>query len=212
METQPGIGLPVVRRNPEAAVIRLQIVSAVWMLVECGVALYGAWQARSAVLAAFGADSLVELLSALVVLFAFTQHLRISRLVAARIAGILLVALAVVIAAAALLALKTAIRPETSLAGIAITIAALVGMPLLAWQKRRLSRRIGSRALAADSVQSATCAWLAAAALAGLIADATLHVRWVDSAAALAVLPLLLIEARNAMRGESCGCCSVTDR
>jgi divalent metal cation (Fe/Co/Zn/Cd) transporter len=49
---------------------------------------------------------------------------------------------------------------------------------------------------------------MAAAALAGLIADATLHVRWVDSVAALAVLPLILIEARNAMRGESCGCCS----
>lgn len=188
--------------------MRLQLISTVWMLTECGVALYGAWQAHSVVLMAFGADSLVELLSAILVLLAFSPRIRISRTRSAQLAGILLYVLAAVVVITAVLAWTSRIRPETSLAGIAITVAALVGMPFIAWQKRRLSRRTGSRVLAADSVQSATCAWMAAAALAGLIADATLHVRWVDSVAALTVLPLLLLEARNAMRGESCGCCS----
>lgn len=206
MEAQPGIGSPVISRNARAAVSRLQVVSATWMLLECGVAFYGAWQAHSVVLMAFGADSFVELLSAILVLVAFNPPLAISRTRAAHLAGILLYVLAALVALIAILAWRTGIRPETSPAGIAITIAALLGMPVLAWQKRRLSRRTGSRALAADSVQSATCAWLAAAALAGLIADATLHVRWLDSAAAIAVLPLLLIEARKAMHGESCGC------
>ncbi|HKO10677.1 MAG TPA: cation transporter [Acidobacteriaceae bacterium] len=205
MASHPSIGSAAFTRM---AVKRLQVLSTIWMTIECGVALYGAWQAHSVVLMAFGADSLVELLSAILVLLAFSPRIRISRTRSAQLAGILLYVLAGVVVITAILAWRIRIRPESSPAGIAITIAALVGMPVLAWQKRRLSRETGSQVLAADSVQSATCAWMAAAALAGLIADATLHVRWVDSVAALAVLPLLLLEARNAMRGESCGCCS----
>lgn len=205
MASQPTIGSAAFTRM---AVMRLQVVSTIWMTIECGVALYGAWQAHSVVLMAFGADSFVELLSAILVLLAFSPRIRISRMRSAQLAGILLYVLAGVVVITAILAWRIRIRPESSPAGMAITVAALFGMPVLAWQKRRLSRKTGSQVLAADSVQSATCAWMAAAALAGLIADATLHVRWVDSVAALAVLPLLLIEARNAMRGESCGCCS----
>lgn len=205
MASHPTIGSAAFTRM---AVMRLQVVSTIWMTIECGVALYGAWQAHSVVLMAFGADSFVELLSAILVLLAFSPRIRISRMRSAQLAGILLYVLAGVVVITAILAWRIRIRPESSPAGMAITVAALFGMPVLAWQKRRLSRKTGSQVLAADSVQSATCAWMAAAALAGLIADATLHVRWVDSVAALAVLPLLLIEARNAMRGESCGCCS----
>lgn len=205
MASHPSIGSAAFTRM---AVKRLQVLSTIWMTIECGVALYGAWQAHSVVLMAFGADSFVELLSAILVLLAFSPRIRISRTRSAQLAGILLYVLAGVVVITAILAWSIRIRPESSPAGMAITIAALVGMPVLAWQKRRLSRETGSQVLAADSVQSATCAWMAAAALAGLIADATLHVRWVDSVAALAVLPLLLLEARNAMRGESCGCCS----
>lgn len=205
MASHPTIGSAAFTRM---AVMRLQVVSTIWMTIECGVALYGAWQAHSVVLMAFGADSFVELLSAILVLLAFSPRIRISRTRSAQLAGILLYVLAGVVVITAILAWRIRIRPESSPAGMAITVAALFGMPVLAWQKRRLSRKTGSQVLAADSVQSATCAWMAAAALAGLIADATLHVRWVDSVAALAVLPLLLMEARNAMRGESCGCCS----
>ena len=205
MASHPSIGSAAFTRM---AVMRLQVLSTIWMTIECGVALYGAWQAHSVVLMAFGADSFVELLSAILVLLAFSPRIRISRTRSAQLAGILLYVLAGVVVITAILAWRIRIRPESSPAGMAITIAALVGMPVLAWKKRRLSRETGSQVLAADSVQSATCAWMAAAALAGLIADATLHVRWVDSVAALAVLPLLLLEARNAMRGESCGCCS----
>lgn len=205
MASHPTIGSAAFTRM---AVMRLQVVSTIWMTIECAVALYGAWQAHSVVLMAFGADSFVELLSAILVLLAFSPRIRISRMRSAQLAGILLYVLAGVVVITAILAWRIRIRPESSPAGMAITVAALFGMPVLAWQKRRLSRKTGSQVLAADSVQSATCAWMAAAALAGLIADATLHVRWVDSVAALAVLPLLLMEARNAMRGESCGCCS----
>jgi len=98
-------------------------------------------------------------------------------------------------------------RPETSFVGIGITAAALVVMPILAWRKRALARATGNLALAADAVQSATCAYLAAVTLAGLGANAVFHIWWLDSVAAALAVPLLIKEAKAAMRGEGCACC-----
>jgi divalent metal cation (Fe/Co/Zn/Cd) transporter len=95
---------------------------------------------------------------------------------------------------------------QTSLLGMAITALALVAMPLLAWLKRRQARALNNRALAADATQSATCAYFAAVTLAGLVAFALWRVAWVDTVAALAAVPILVVEGRRAWRGESCGC------
>ena len=82
-------------------------------------------------------------------------------------------------------ALVLGLRPETSYAGIAITVAALIVMPVLAFLKRREARRSKNAALAADAVQSATCAYLALIALTGLAINAAFHIGWFDSVAAL---------------------------
>ena len=66
---------------------------------------------------------------------------------------------------------------------------------------------VDTRALAADAVQSATCAYLAGLTLLGLVLNATLHIRWVDPLAALVAIPIIVVEARRALRGEACGCC-----
>jgi divalent metal cation (Fe/Co/Zn/Cd) transporter len=187
-------------------VLWLQGVTLAWMTVECGVALWAAWQARSVALLAFGSDSVVELLSAGVVLLQFTPAMRIGERTASRAAGSLLFVLAAMVTAIAVAALVMGWRPETSTAGMAITAAALVAMPMLAWLKRREARRRGNAALAADAVQSATCAWLAFSTLAGLGINAVLHVPWADAAAALVAVPLLVKEGRAAWRGEGCGC------
>lgn len=185
----------------------LQGVTIAWMVVECGVSLWSAARAGSPALLAFGADSLVELLSAGVVLLQFAPRWGLSEARAARMAGLLLYALAVVVTGIAVGTLATGAHPETSVPGMVITAAALVMMPVLAWQKRRLARKHGDVAMAADAVQSATCAYLAAITLVGLAVNAVWHLGWVDSAAALVAVPVILVEARRAMRGESCGCC-----
>lgn len=185
----------------------LQGVTLAWMLAECAVSLYGAITARSVALLAFGADSFVELLSASVVLLSFLPAFPLTQNRATRWAGMLLFILAAVIAMTAIIALVLGNRPETSCAGIGITIAALVAMPVLAWLKRRTARTTNNRALAADGVQSATCAYLAAITLLGLALNAAFHIHWVDSVAALAAIPILGIEGRRALRGDGCGCC-----
>lgn len=196
---------PLSFRVPRA-VLWLQGITLAWMLLECAVALYAANAAHSVALLAFGADSFVELLSAGVALLSFVPSFPLTKERAAHWAGILLFVLAGLIAVTAVVALTRGVRSETSCSGIAITIAALIVMPILAWFKRRIGRATGNRALAADAIQSATCAYLAAITLAGVAANAIFHIHWIDSVAAIAVLPLLVIEGRTAIRGEGCGC------
>ena len=188
-------------------VLWLQSITLAWMLIELGVSVYAAIAAHSPALLAFGSDSLVELLSATVVLLQWTPSFRLSEHRAGRIAGALLFVLSAVIAAIALGSFFLKLPPKPSLPGIAITIAALVAMPILAALKHREARRNGNPALAADAVQSATCAYLALITLAGLGLNAVFHIPWFDPLAALAAIPLLLREAQSAWRGHPCGCC-----
>jgi divalent metal cation (Fe/Co/Zn/Cd) transporter len=83
----------------------------------------------------------------------------------------------------------------------------LIAMPLLGALKRREARRTNNVELAADAVQSATCAYLAFATLAGLAVNAVFHLPWFDSLAALIAIPFLLKEGRSAWKGQTCGCC-----
>jgi divalent metal cation (Fe/Co/Zn/Cd) transporter len=193
--------------KPRATVLWLQGITLAWMLVEFGVAAYAAATAHSPALLAFGSDSLVELLSATVVVLQWVPKVTISERRASRAAGGLLFVLAGMVAAIAVASFALHVRPETSCAGIAITVAALIAMPVLAALKRREARRSGNAALAADAVQSATCAYLAGITLAGLALNAAFHIAWFDSLAALAAVPLLLKEGRSAWRGQACACC-----
>jgi len=177
------------------------------MLVECGVSLYAAALAHSPAMLTFGSDSLIELFSATVVLLQFFPHFPLSQKRANRTAGLLLFALAGIVAAIAISALALHARPETSRLGIIVTTAALIVMPVLGWLKHREALRANNPALRADAVQSATCAYLAAITLVGLAVNAVFGVAWFDSLAALIAVPLLLKEGKAAWRGESCGCC-----
>ena len=189
------------------AVLWLQVVTLAWMLIECGASLYAAAAAHSPSMLAFGSDSLVELLSATLVLVQFSSPQIVSERNAGRIAGALLFVLAFVVVFTALLSLLLHTRPETSHLGMLVTVAALIAMPILATLKRREARRTKNVALAADAVQSATCAYLALVTLTGLTANAVFHIPWVDSLAALIAVPILLHEGRSAWQGHGCGCC-----
>ena len=185
-------------------IVRLQVVTLIWMVVECALALFSAWRARSPVLLAFGADSLIELLSALVVLLQFVPRLALSTARAARLAGILLFLLAAVITMSSAFALWQQVRPDTSWIGMGVTLAALAVMPPLSAAKRRAGKAARNAALTADAVQSATCAYLAGITLAGLVLNAVFHIRWIDPAAALVAVPVICLEGKKALEGEKC--------
>jgi divalent metal cation (Fe/Co/Zn/Cd) transporter len=187
-------------------IVWIQILTLVWMSVEAVVSLGAAWIARSTALLGFGGDSAVELLSAAVVLWRFHSPSReeSSEKLAARIAGSLLFVLAAFVALASALTLLGHVEARPSLIGIVLLILAAVVMPWLAMQKRQLSTVTGSAALRADAGESAVCGYLALIALAGLAVNAIWRGSWADPVAALALLPLIVREGWEAMKGKPC--------
>ena len=188
-------------------VLWLQRITLMWMVVECSVALTAAARAHSVSLLAFGSDSFVELVSAAVVLSQFYPRMRLSQARAARICGVLLYVLAAAVTAIALIGLFLHNQAETSTLGMAITVCALLLMPVLARRKRNAADRMNNRALRADAVQSATCAYLAAITLGSQLLHTVLPFGWLDSAAALFAVPVLIVEAKRARQGHTCSCC-----
>ena len=187
---------------------RIQGITITWMIVEAALSLWTAWRAHSPALAAFGGDSAIELLSAVVVLWRFRESAsETSERTAARTAGVLLIALAAFVALISARALLGYSEPRPSYLGIAVLAAASLIMPWLAKEKRRLSAQTGSAALRADAAESMLCAYLSLIALTGLAVHARWHIQWADPVAALVILPFILSEAREALRGRPCGCC-----
>jgi divalent metal cation (Fe/Co/Zn/Cd) transporter len=192
--------LPDVSRR----VLQLQVLTIVWMTVEAVVSLGTAWSSHSPALFAFGGDSLIELLSAAVVVWRFRFELNEAR--AARIAGVLLFALAGFVMLTSVLNFLGYCEAQRSLVGIGILLAAAVVMPWLASRKRQLAVITSSAALNADAAESALCGYMAWIALAGLLINAIWGKSWADPLAALALTPLIVREGRAAIRTAKLGC------
>ena len=201
--------------------IRVEVLTVVWMLVEAAVAIGAGIIARSVLLTAFGIDSVIELVTGGVLLWRLVTEARGAALTrveraenrAAWIVGISLVVLCLYIVATSAASLLTGTRPESSLAGIIISVVAILGMPLLAARKRAVAARIGSAALRGDAACSLTCAYMAGALLVGLALNGLLGWWWADSLAALALLYWLIPQAREAFTGAGSGggSCSCDD-
>lgn len=180
------------------------------MSAEATLSLAAARMAGSPALLAFGGDSAIELLSAIVVLWRFRRpvaHAQAEKW-AVRAAGALLFLLAAYVVVVSAMKLRGAGRPRPSYLGIVTLLAATAMMPWPAKEKRKLSAATSSAALRADSAQSGLCAYLSLIALAGLAANAIWHVAWADPVAALAIVPLMLWEGKEAIGGRPCDCCS----
>jgi divalent metal cation (Fe/Co/Zn/Cd) transporter len=99
-------------------------------------------------------------------------------------------------------------HPQASWVGVALSVVTLATMPPLAAAKRRVGERLGSPATTSESRQTMLCAYLSAGLLAGLLANALAGWWWADPIVALGIGAVALREARDAWRGDACGCCS----
>lgn len=193
-------------RGHAPAIRRLQIITISWMCVELLVALVSGIRAHSVALIAFAGDSGVELLSAIVVLVRFRLGPS-TEAKAARINAVLLYVLAGYVVLTSVLSLTSKrLKPQPSFVGIGLLLAAATIMPVLGAAKKRFAKLTASSALRADAAQTNICAYMSWIALAGLILNATLHLSWADSVAALLLLPIIVHEANEARKGESCEC------
>jgi divalent metal cation (Fe/Co/Zn/Cd) transporter len=200
---------PARTRDVRAAFV-LELFTLGYMLFEAAAALGIGLATRSISLETFGLDSLIEIASALVLIWRLqaersgsaAERIEFVERRAARFVGWTLLALAAYVLFQSLYSLSVREQPGTSGWGIALALASLIVMPLLANLKLRAAERIGSRALHADAYETITCAFLAFTLLLGLTANYFLGWSWADSVAALLMLYFIVREAREALGGK----------
>src|ERR1022692_915179 len=163
--TAPEAVRPSEASHVARRILHLQILTIVWMIVEAGVSLGTAWRSHSPALFAFGGDSLIELLSAALVLCRFRFELNEAR--AARIAGVLLFVLAGLVALTSILSFLGYREAQRSMVGIGILLAAALVMPWLARRKRQIpdgGESVLGRAALVGAIEEFPIAKLAASA------------------------------------------------
>src|SRR5438132_3572925 len=195
----------------------LTYITLGWMTIEGTASLLLGWASKSLLLEAFGIDSVIELFSAAVLLWRLrveaggastAEHVDVVERRAARLIGYSLYALVAYVilnSGYGLFIAKRITDTHESVWGILIGLVAKIGMPILAAYKLKVAAHLNSRALRADAIESITCGYLSIVLMIGLAATWLLGWWWLDSVAALALIPLLINEARGAIRGE-CAC------
>src|SRR2546427_5893252 len=156
--------------------VRLEVVMIPWMLVEAAVALGAGIAARSVLLTAFGVDSIVELLSGIVLYRRLAGEsipstgVDVGRLenLTTRISAVLLVLLCAYVLLSSIAGIVLRLVPDGSVVGVAVSLVAVIAMPLLARAKHRVNRVIDSPSLRADIAETISCAYLGAVTLAGV--------------------------------------------
>lgn len=191
----------------------LEWITIAWMEIEAVVAIWSGFAAHSVTLLAFGLDSIIELVSAGVLIWRLTVELKHGQNFseeaeqrACKIGGILLFALAAYVIISAGWGFWAKQGEEFSMPGLGVALAAIPIMYLLATRKIGIATKIGSRALRADAVESITCGWLSAVVVVGLIAQYLTGAWWVDSVTSLGIVWFLVNEGREAWAGDACGC------
>jgi divalent metal cation (Fe/Co/Zn/Cd) transporter len=190
---------------------QLEWLTIGWMTVEAIVAFVAGLTAGSLVLTAFGLDSLIELASASVLIWRLTAELRRgerfseeTERMAGRIAGGLLLALAIYVTVAAAWSFWARTGEAFSWPGFIVALAAIPSMRYLARRKIDVAEKLGSRALRADAMEAVTCGWLSFVVVISLAAQWAVGAWWIDGVASLAIVWLLFKEGREAWAGREC--------
>src|SRR5213078_4230600 len=216
---QKEMSLAASRADAVRLALLLTYITLGWMTIEGAASLLLGWASKSLLLEAFGIDSVIELFSASVLLWRLrieasgradearieTVEQRASRLVGYTL--YFLVAYVVFNSAYGIFVAHRVTDTHESAWGILIGLVAKIGMPILAGYKLKVAARLNSRALRADAIEAITCGYLSIVLMVGLAATWLVGWWWLDSVAALALIPFIIKEARAAISGESCSGC-----
>lgn len=196
-----------------ASAIQIEIVTIIIVLGEAGVSIFAGIQAHSTALIAFGADSVIELITAAFLLWRFIvqrrstsdESIKSTEKIASWVAAFSLAALSIYIVVESGYNIWNGEKPESSQLGIVVSIFAVIIMPYLAMKKRKIAITLNSPAMKADAACSMACAYMAGAMLTGLIINAISGWGWIDSVVSLAFLYWLLPETKEAFEGAKKG-------
>lgn len=199
-------------RSDRAALVRrgrlLEYFTIGWNVLEGIIAVGSGIIAGSPSLVGFGVDSFIESTSGAALLWRLSvddEETRERReQIALRLVGGSFLLLAAYVAYDSITTLIWRESPDTSYIGIALLVISLIVMPILARSKRQVAAQIKSRALEADSKQTDLCVYLSAISLGGLGLNAAFGWWWADPVAALVMIPIIVNEGIEGLRGEAC--------
>lgn len=161
-----------------AAALRLEYFTVAYNVVEAIASIIFGSAAASIALVGFGLDSVVESLSAIILIWRLRQHENTSHEKEKRIeknaqqfVAVTFFILGIYVLYESVSKLVTHEIAQPSLAGIIIASMSIIVMPVLAWRKQVIGTAIKSKALIADSKETITCAFLSVALLIGLLAN-----------------------------------------
>jgi len=192
--------------------LRLTYATLAYNSLEGIVAVGAGIGAGSIALIGFGVDSIIELTASVAAVWRLRADSEVARREqvegrSLRVVGACFLALAGYMTYEAVKALLQREAPAASLIGIGLAALSLLVMPVLAHAKRRIALKLGSGALAAEATQTAVCTYLSAILLSGLVLNAQFGWWWADPVAALAMVPLIVREGMEGVRGRS-ACCA----
>lgn len=200
--TQSGNSKPLLRHA-----LFLEYLTVGWNVLEAAVAIGAGWIAGSIALVGFGLDSVIEVTAAGMLIWRLRCELSCLHTThagpegkALKVVGVTFFLLAAYVGYQALWQLWRHQAPHVSLPGLGLALASGLLMPFLGLRKRWVARKLGSRALEADAMETLICAYLSAALLLGLGLNAWLGWWWADPVAALVMLPVILQEGRETLK------------
>ncbi len=200
--------------NP-AVRVALWLVGATlaYNIVEAVVAIWAGTEAESIALLGFGLDSVIECAAAIVLFWrlgveaggADPEDVEATERFVRRFIGGTFAALALYVLLQAGLTLYRHNPPTESVVGIILAGASLIVMPAIAWKKMRVADQLKSGSLRAEAKETLACSYLSFTLLLGLVAHSLLGWWWADPVAALLMVPWLVKEGLEGIRGGCCG-------
>lgn len=167
---------------------------------------FGVW-AGSIAMVGFGLDSVVESLSAIVLIWRLSVHAKVSpeqeekyELWAQRFVAVTFFILGAYVLFESVRKLIFVEKPDPSFAGIMIAAVSIIVMPWLSYNKYKLGKKIGSKALVADSKETLVCWVLSITLLVGLALNALFGWWWADPVVGLIIVGFLGYEGVEVWR------------
>jgi len=179
------------------------------MTLEGAIAILAGVLAGSVALIGFGIDSAIEGFASAIIVWRFTGARMFSAHAeqrAQKLVALQFFILAPYVGFESIQALVQSERPGVSWLGIALSASSLIVMPYLGVAKQRIADQIGSAATKGEGRQNMLCAYLAAALLVGLLANAAFGAWWLDPIVGLLIAAVAVREGLEAWRGEGCSC------
>ncbi len=181
-------------------------LTILYNFVEGVIALWSGISASSIALVAFGTDSYIEVAAASVVLWrlgiADSEYAEVVEQRVVRFIGWTFLVLSAAIVFQSTWAIVQRSGAEESLVGIGLAIASVTFMPVVAFWKLRIAAKGNLRSIASEAKETVACSALSLTLLAGLVANAALGWWWLDAVTALLLVPWLLREGLEGIRGE----------